>query len=105
MYCQVDYDLRRYLANEEAVEDAQAAKEAEEIKSKHTEISAALATCNPLEQVRFFGDVEYLLNDAASQNDYVSNAMCKALLEAAKRGEGYAIVALKQVINHFLEVV
>lgn len=101
MLCSFDRDYRAYQT---AYEKDDAEQACEDLK-KREEVAAALASCDPLKSIPFFGDIAYLLNEVASQEEQVNMAMCRALMEAAKRGERYAQDAIKLVSSHFVEVV
>lgn len=112
MTCWVEYDLRCYEAQQERLEKEAAYQERQEAEEAEAEAAAnnklvtgALASCDPLKSIPFFGDIAYLLNEVASQEDNVNMAMCRALMEAARRGERYAQDALNLVSSHFVEVV
>ena len=105
MLCSFEADYSRYQRQYELAEAQQEREERQKAEEMSQEIDSALDKCDPSIKVHFFEDVEYLVNDAASENERISQAMVKALLRAAKNGEQYAIDAVALVRDHFLEVV
>ena len=101
MYCSVEADLSRYEH-----ESDQREKEWErERQERILDLEDALYGGDTAALVDFFGDAIQLVLDAAANNDAVADALYKALHQAAERGEVYAVKALKDVRDHFVEVV
>ncbi len=101
MYCSVMADLSRY----ERECDQREADYRIERQERITEMQASLDGGKPTDEIEFFGDVASLVLDCAANQDSVANALYKALHQAAERGEDYAVKALKEVRDHFIEVV
>lgn len=105
MLCSFDRDYRAY----QAAYDEDEARQAYEDMQQKQEIEAALASCNPNAKVVFFETVDALVNDCLTSHgkgiDELSNAVVRALLEAARDGKEYAIKALETVADHYYQAI
>jgi hypothetical protein len=101
MYCSVEADLSNY----ERQQDRREAEYRIERQQRILNLEAALFNGDATALIECFGDAIQLVLSAASNNDSVGQALYKALLEAAERGEEYAVKALNEVRDHFVEVV
>lgn len=105
MYCSVDYDLRRYMATEDAAEEAATAAHI----AAEEDFVSAVAECNPAARLpsTMFPQIADVFFDvfAASgyKNDKVVYAAMRALMEASRRGDVSAIEAMDTVQAHYME--
>ncbi len=107
MYCEVDYDLRRYEAQQDALEakaEALEAAEAEAEAEKEDEFISVVAKCNPNAKLdsKMFPQVKDVFFDLCD-NDRFMEACFRALMEQDRRGDIGARESMDFLQKYYME--